>query len=132
MSATTEGLRLALEPPAIGRKHGLGGGQPVTPLSERLRRLWTERGDFSQFTLADLRDETDKGNKEQKSIGGDDRPLQIDFGSEGEEALEKAAAGLARNQGETDATSGAKDIDTSAMTMEEFVSLKEQMMGRLQ
>jgi hypothetical protein len=86
-------------------------------------RLWTERGDFSKFSLDQLDDEVDEAVRDAEGKVSD--RLTIGWGPDGEEAYGKLAA-------EQEHKGKAKEVDTSPMTMEEFVQLKEDMMGRLQ
>lgn len=131
MTAASDTLRLALEPPQNSGHHG----QHQKPLSDRLRRLWTERGDFSKFSLTDLQPEetaisSEDDSKEVKTSNTASR-VQISWGRDGEEGLNH----LKRSQGAYDADKTAQapqDIDTSPMTVEELVVLKEEMMHKLQ
>ncbi|CAO1637337.1 unnamed protein product [Parajaminaea phylloscopi] len=126
MSKTIDSLTLALEPPPA---HPDDDGPLEKPLSERLLRLWTERGDFSKFSLAELSD------------GGHDRPiedkfpgrpeLEIAWGPDGEAALQQQQQQPNQAGNGGDDGRQAQDIDTSPMTMEEFVALKEEMMGKI-
>lgn len=86
-------------------------------------RLWTERGDFSKFSIDQLNDELDAPAKEGEAKASDS--VAIGWGPDGEESYGKLAA-------EQDHKGKAKEVDTSPMTMEEFVQLKEDIMGRLQ
>lgn len=117
-------LLLHLEPPPDAPSSSRLPASPrEAPLSERLLRLWTERGDFSKFSLDQLDDEVDESASGAEGKVSDG--LTIGWGPDGEEAYGKLAA-------EQDHKGKAKEVDTSPMTMEEFVQLKEDMMGRLQ
>ncbi|PWN21916.1 hypothetical protein BCV69DRAFT_281823 [Microstroma glucosiphilum] len=117
-------LLLHLEPPpGAPSSSRLPPSPREAPLSERLLRLWTERGDFSKFSIDQLNDELDAPAKEGEAKASDS--VAIGWGPDGEESYGKLAA-------EQDHKGKAKEVDTSPMTMEEFVQLKEDIMGRLQ
>lgn len=123
-TAGIQPLVLHLEPPPSAPSGSRLPASPrEAPLSERLLRLWTERGDFSKFSLDQLNDESNEAATDKEGKASD--ALTIGWGPDGEEAYGKLAT-------EQDHKGKAKEIDTSPMTMEEFVLLKEDIMGRLQ
>ncbi|CAO1637435.1 unnamed protein product [Sympodiomycopsis kandeliae] len=109
------------------------------PLSERLHRLWTERGDFSKFSLDDLDDLSQQDTLSKRVKQDDDSSLQadIDWGYEGGERQYLAEFNQLISQSDPHSKGKGKEqsseytIDTSAMTMEEFLRLKEEMIARL-
>lgn len=129
-------VKLQLEPPQIAQgSNGQDGSRPNhrTELSERLHRLWTQRGDFSKFSTKDLVavDDGDLGNgRETLGLQG---PSKIGWGPGGEvaavEAAQKQSAGAKAAKDGSDQT---PTVDTTPMTMEEFVTLKGEMMSKLQ
>ncbi|PWN29090.1 hypothetical protein BDZ90DRAFT_231090 [Jaminaea rosea] len=130
-----QSLKLALEPPSSNPS--TKDVAALQPLSQRLHRLWTERGDFSKFSLKDLRDEEDddqaEATGEQDATNGVGGAIKIGW-AHGEEDRDKGAA--SKVDDEHDAQAADKDagslLDTRPMSMEDFVQLKEEMMGRLQ
>lgn len=136
-------LHLALEPPKAGSSsssstsiHTSASTRP--PLSERLHRFWTERGDFSKFSLQDLaqqnddtHDDADHGSSSKKSKQGE---VVIDWGLDGGEKQYVEEINQLLLQGKANTNDGATPqdtINTEPLTIEEFVQLKEEMMGRL-
>lgn len=123
-----ESLRLALAPSSASFSNNVA----LQPLSQRLHRLWTERGDFSKFSLADLHDEDEVDEGDAKDQGED---------TEGEEGR-RIAIGWAPGEEEGTAVeqkdhekegdgAGSSSLETKPMSMEDFVALKEEMIGKL-
>lgn len=129
-------VKLQLEPPQIAQEsNGQDGSRPNhrMELSERLHRLWTQRGDFSKFSTKDLVAVDDGDVAASHEMLGLQRPSNIGWGAGGEvaaiEAAQKQGSGAKAAKDDTDQ---ASTVDTTPMTMEEFVTLKEEMMGKLQ
>lgn len=143
MGSTSTQVRLALEPPPAAKTTPADTSTRTStsaPLSERLHRFWTERGDFSKFTLEDLvEDAGDVGGDAKRLRAGDGdgkATPRIDWGVVGGEQkytdeVKALTAATLSGGGKETSPAAAAAAATTPLTIEEFVQLKEEMMGRL-
>lgn len=101
------------------------------PLSDRLRKLWSERGDFSRFKVSTLSDPSKAQEKEEQREGESawdlGANLQGLLETEGSNGIGEEGESAARIEGRPSEQDGSSDV----MSIQEMLQLRSRMLEKL-
>ena len=101
------------------------------PLSHRLRKLWSERGDFSRFKVSTLSDPSKAQEKEEQRDGESawdlGANLQGLLDTEGPNGIGEEGGSAARIEGRPSEQDGSNDV----MSIQEMLQLRSRMLEKL-